>query len=85
MDYEAGMIVGVLVSGKKAQLFGAGNAIREETGDFAFRRREIMVVTSSTAACEVWKIRGWAAQLSHLWAVILNLDLYQGWSQQRGL
>lgn len=34
-----------------------------------------MVVTSSIEACELWKIRGWAAQLSHLWAIIVNLEV----------
>lgn len=35
-------------------------------------RRKVMAVTSSIAACELWKIRDWAAWLSHLWALIVK-------------
>lgn len=76
MDYEDGKILEILVGGKNAQLFWAGNSIREGTEDLSFRRGEIMMVTSSVAACELWKVSGWAAQWSHLWAIVVNLELY---------
>lgn len=80
MDYEDGKILEVLVSGKTAELFRVGNSIRVETGDLSFIRGGIMVVTSSIAACELWKIRGWAAQWSHFWdnsepRALLSMDL----------